>query len=115
MRQSLRSLRALCFILACIVVSVNFARPAPLVLAAGQSYSEAAQSVAEGESREKRKCPCPSEIENADCDEGLCGAWIDPHKNSFPHPGLRGWLVAGPHRFQALRRELDPPPPRVAV
>jgi len=98
-------------------VLVNFARPAPIVLEGDEV--DAAYVVEETEKISTAdagpKCPCPTEIEKTDCDEGLCSVGLTSivaalASNSAISPdasALESWRSAG------SAPEPDPPRPNV--
>ncbi|MCR9240938.1 MAG: hypothetical protein NXH87_06120 [Rhodobiaceae bacterium] len=59
-------------------VLVNFARSAPIVLEGDEvDAAYAAEDAKETNTADARpKCPCPTEIEKTDCDEGLCSVGL---------------------------------------
>ncbi len=104
-------------LLVAIAVVVNFARPAPIVLVedgddSGYSEEQTETLLAQDPGP---KCPCPTEIEKTDCDEGLCSGSLSPEfvlsKNRAPfHHDL--------FRIEAWRSigfAPEPDPPRTCV
>ena len=109
-------LRALMAVVVVLSVTANLLRPAPLGLPESADPSPAVfaavslEAVLEAPS-EKPLCPCPTEIENADCDDGLCKtiAVSGAASPAKPHPALR---LIGPtrdHKGLAGKPELTPP------
>ncbi|MCE7997970.1 MAG: hypothetical protein HEP70_03830 [Rhodobiaceae bacterium] len=103
--------------LVAIAVVVNFARPAPIVLEgddvdAAYLLEEVKES---GAADSDARCPCPTEIEKTDCDEGLCsfgltsGAFNLASGSAFSHDPS---VIAGWH---AASTAPDPDPPRFDV
>lgn len=104
-------------LLVAIAVLVNFAKPAPMVSVGDEvdaAYvSEDAETTATVNAGPK--CPCPTEIENADCDEGLCSVTLNAEDRSLDS--------VAPFSHEALILEIwcsaalapEPDPPRTAI
>ena len=94
-------------------VLVNFVRPAPIVLDGDDvDTAYAAEDAKEtGPADAGPKCPCPTEIEKTDCDEGLCSVGLTSiiaslaSASAFSHDAfiLESWRSAG------AAPEPDPP------
>ncbi|WOF73946.1 hypothetical protein QMT40_001587 [Parvibaculaceae bacterium PLY_AMNH_Bact1] len=104
-------------LLTAIGVFVNFARPAPIVLEGEEvdtAYvSEEAEEISNADAGPK--CPCPTEIEKTDCDEGLCSVGLTSIVAS-----LTSGRVYLPDAFmlesgRAAGNAPDPDPPRIDV
>ncbi len=98
-------------------VLVNFARTAPMVLSAEESSDAYADldPTAVGEEEERLKCPCPTEVEKTDCDEGLCSVGL-------PSSSIVQYSTMGlsPHRLVTAEwlttsAAPEPDPPRATV
>eukprot|EP00439_Symbiodinium_sp_Y106_P089421 s1_g1957.t1 len=99
--------------LVAIAVLVNFARPAPMG-SIGDAYETAyVNEEAETPATETAgpKCPCPTEIENADCDEGLCSVTLNAADRAFVSstPFSHEELILDVWRSAAFAPEPDPP------
>jgi hypothetical protein len=98
-------------------VLVNFARSAPIVLEGDKvDVAYAAEDAKETSTADVGpKCPCPTEIEKTDCDEGLCSVGLTSivasvaSSSAFSHDAfiLESWRSAG--------TAPEPDPPRTDV
>lgn len=114
-----RQALAVATFLVALAVIVNFARSAPIVLdsAAGEAATAyVADEALENDATDAGpKCPCPTEIEKTDCDEGLCNFGLTSasasleSSSAFSHDtlGLETWRSAG--------LAPEPHPPRIEV
>ncbi len=96
-----------------IAVLVNFARPAPMVFVGEEFETAYVDEEAETPATENAgpKCPCPTEIENADCDEGLCSVTLNAADRSFVSstPFSHEALILDVWHSAAFAPEPDPP------
>jgi len=118
MRTVIGTIRAVFFILTGVAVLANFTRSASIDFSADSepSGAYAAQERAfSGDKPEKRKCPCPAELENADCDEGLCSAGLAYDSFPYSYPFTDGRLIAALRSARAQSLKPDPQPPRVVA
>jgi len=98
-------------------VLVNFARSAPIVLEGDEiDAAYAAEDAIDTKTADAGpKCPCPTEIEKTDCDEGLCSVGLTSiiaslaSSSAFSHDAfiLESWRSAG--------TTPEPDPPRTDV
>jgi len=98
-------------------VVVNFARTAPFVLSVDGSSDAYADLGPAGiqEEDERLKCPCPTEVEKTDCDEGLCSVGlVSP---SVEHQRTAGLFLHGlaTAEWWTTSTAPEPDPPRAAV
>jgi len=98
-------------------VVVNFARTAPFVSLADGGADTYADFAPSGlvEENERPKCPCPTEVEKTDCDEGLCSGGLLPEQTGQS-------LKSGPTHhtlsfdvWRTTSAEPELAPPRAAV
>ena len=100
--------------LVAIAVVVNFSRTAPFG-AAGEESSDAYAALVAGEAAEedeRLKCPCPTEVEKTDCDEGLCSVGLV--SRLLDQHALAGLVLGGPTTTEwwTTSAAPDPDPPR---
>jgi len=140
MKAALTLARTLLLVLVAATVVLNFARPAPISVAdqyqpalggeieaadsvaaavlvepAGPAGSDSgSSSPAPGET--KRSCPCPTEIENMDCDEGICSVAAifqkQPGQIQPPSRSRHAWFRG---RGATPGPGPDPHPPRLLI
>ncbi len=103
-------------LLVAIAVVVNFARPAPVGFA--DDNVETAYATEEVEAPASNnggpKCPCPTEIEKADCDEGLCSATLGAAKRVIASATPLSHEVLILDAWDSAIFAPDPDPPRAA-
>jgi hypothetical protein len=103
--------------LVAIAVMVNFARTAPFVLSVegkADAYVDLSLANVE-EGNQRRTCPCPTEVEKTDCDEGLCSfglvsRQLDQLQNAGRFLHAKRLTV-----WRTIYTEPEPDPPRAAV
>lgn len=111
-----------------IAVTANALRPAPVSFAAEietAAYASTAATSTSSSSKEtndreagrsdERQCPCPTEIENADCDDGLC-SWLPSRRTPLKaYREAPARHVASAREQNGLQREPELSPPRATA
>jgi hypothetical protein len=98
-------------------VLVNFARSAPIVLEGDDvDAAYAAEEAQEtGSVDAGPKCPCPTEIEKADCDVGLCSVGLTSLVTSLASSRALSPDVSVFESWRSAGFAPDPDPPRTDV
>ena len=98
-----------------LAVVVTFARSTPVGLPDDDQRSASivqAVLVIEQSDPAKPNCPCPTEIENADCDDGVCPTGLIQHAADQARAFAPTVCVMPAHDRLGLNRAPEPMPPR---